>query len=859
MAKGSDGLRSLSGLLSVITFVCVGSAVIFYVLLARGLQDAVNWAQLILAAPGLFMVVPPVVTWFRNRRMPSPSCGSGALQRGPLTVGEVPQAAAALELRPELLEMLACGDTMGARGIYVLTGARGSGKTQLAGAYARRCQSAGWRLVAWVNAAEPGSALTGLAAVARALELPADGGDADRAALLVRYRLESDGARCLVVFDDVADLACLRRYLPSYGDAQVVITTTCQEAADLGTPVPVGMFTMAEASHFLARRAGLAEQAAARDLAAELGCLPLALAHAAALIASQRLDYATFLARLRQLPVRKCLTRAGLDPYPRGTYEAVDLTLQTVQVKDETGTCAAVLDLIAVLSQTGTQRWILRAAVNHLSLPVCAGRQYRWLPVTPDGVDAALGQLSDASLLTFGEDNSLVRAHKMTARVVRERQAADGTAPLVEATAVSLLSELMAAVEQPWEDRARVRELADHVDALRCHAGEQLGRAGPATGLVQLQARAVELLSRLGDDPAGVIRLGEPLAGACERVLGADHPDTFAVRSHLARAYRMAGRTDKAIDLFGRLLTDCRRWYGSDHPTTLAAQSDLAGAYESVGRLADAIPLYSSTLTAREHVLGLDHPDTLASRHNLAFASESEWRLARLHQAQPTIYSPARPHAERIPLYERTLENRERVLGSDHPSVLAGRKELITNRSADRRLNDALRLNRCCLAKRTAVLGPDHPDTLATRNNLASTLGSAGQPDVALDQFEQTLAGRKQVLGPDHPDTLDTRNNLAYMYQATGRLPEAIALYEQNLSDSERALGGENAETLAFCDNLAFAYLEAGDLAHAIPLYERATDDRERELGLQHPITVISRKNLALACHAARKGFHSRT
>jgi hypothetical protein len=101
-----------------------------------------------LAVPGLFMVIPQVVRWFRNRHMPSASLRrSGGLQRGPLTVGEIPQAAVALQLRPELLEMLAGGPAAGARGIYVLTGARGSGKTQLAGRYARRCQSPRWRLV----------------------------------------------------------------------------------------------------------------------------------------------------------------------------------------------------------------------------------------------------------------------------------------------------------------------------------------------------------------------------------------------------------------------------------------------------------------------------------------------------------------------------------------------------------------------------------------------------------------------------------------------------------------------------------------------------------------------------------------
>ena len=64
------------------------------------------------------------------------------------------------------------------------------------------------------------------------------------------------------------------------------------------------MFSVEEAVAFLDERTGLADESGAAEVAAQLGCLPLALAHAAAVIAGQQLEYAAYLAKLRALRAR---------------------------------------------------------------------------------------------------------------------------------------------------------------------------------------------------------------------------------------------------------------------------------------------------------------------------------------------------------------------------------------------------------------------------------------------------------------------------------------------------------------------------------------------------------------------------
>ena len=408
----------------------------------------------------------------------------------------------------------------------------------------------------------------------------------------------------------------------------------------------------------------------------------------------------------------------------------------------------------AVLSAAGVRRSLIHAAARE-GLPDRAGP----LPaVPPEVVDAVLARLAGLSLLTFSVDGSDVSAHPLVLRVIRENLAASGSLTAVCMAAARLLDGLAESMRENWhKDRAAFRDLVEQIMALHESSGRCPADSALVRSLLGLRGWAVLFLGHLGDSAQQPMAIAEPLLADLKRVLGADHPDTLAVRMSLAIAYQRAGRIAEAIMLFEQTLADRKRVLGTDHPDTLAVRMSLANAYRDARRTAEAITLHEQNLADQERVLGDDHPETLTTRNNLALAYRDVGRTT-----------------EAITLHEQNLADRKRVLGADHPQTLRTRNNLASDYRAAGRTAEAIALHKQTLTDQERVLGADHPNTLLTRNDLASDYRAAGRTTEAIAVYEQTVAVQERVLGADHPQTLRTRNNLASAYQEAGRPVEGI-------------------------------------------------------------------------------------
>ena len=749
----------------------------------------------------------------------------------------------------------------------VLTGMRGSGKTQLAAAVATRCEEEGWPLVAWVNAASRKHVIVDLYELALRIGIDAPKNiplEVIVQRLLAQLRSAEAGDR-LFVFDNVENPDDLRDLIPEGAGVRTLITTT--RHLDRDGPgwlrLAVGAFEREQSITLLCERTGDTHREAADRIAEALGDVPLAITQAAATVQQGGCALSGYLDRLSHHPLDSRVSRLEGDGYPDAVgiallmaYEQVLEQLRSKHPQQER-IAVSLLDTLSLLAASGVPtHWLLR------------------LDGDSDAVRDTLSVLKSASVIQESSDGNKTIIPWLQGHVYRETYLNDQK-KLDEARtcAATLLGGIdVDRLENGEQRQDETHHLIEQFLSVTSQDYSQSLFSEP-----QVSSKLAETLHDATSLGMSQLALGltDSVTRACD-ALGPHHPDTLASRNNLAGTYRASGRLDKAIPLYEQTLEDSIRGLGTDNPSTLTSRLNLAGAYQAAGRLSEAIPLYEQVFSGRSRVLGPDHRSTLMSRDELAGAYREAGRFdeaitlkkqiladamrimgpdspgasaARLNLA--AIYRDAGRLDEAITLYQENLDDVTRTLGLDHPETLASRHHLASTYRDAGRLHEAIALYQENLEEFTRLAGPNHPETLASRATLAGIYRDADRLDEAISLFEQDLEDRTRTLGLDHPGTLASRHSLAGAYRDAGRLDEAIPLFEQNLTDFIRILGPDRPDTFTSRSTLASAYQAAGRLDEAIRLFEQNLKDRTRTLGPAHPVTLTSRGNLAGAYRAA--------
>ena len=504
----------------------------------------------------------------------------------PVVVGRPPLRADAYQERPALRDALAAAlaERRTAVVTQVVAGDGGRGKTQLAAAAFERTRAAA-ELAVWVTAASRPAVVSAYAEAYAATHPAAGPGDAGQHAERFLTWLSATARPWVVVLDDVADPADLAGLWPAGPTGQVIVTTRRRDAAmrARGTVIDVGVFLPAESLAYLTEKLGAASGlpadalAGAAELAEDLGQLPLALSHAAAVIVNDGIGCAEYRDRLAD----RTRTLAEIfpgdpgvagDDYAHTLAGAWSLARDRANTLPPDGLAGAMLDIIAVLDPNGIPETALTSA---------AARS--WL----------------ATRLAAGDE--------------------PGTGAEVPAEdarrAVRNLHRLSLVNHDP----------ATTARAIRMHALAQratLEQLNPATLPAVIRAAADALLQAWPDIEADTT-LGQTLRTNTTALTGRHdaalwEPDAHPVLSRHGRSLGEAGLVADAASYFTSLARNAAQILGPDHPHTLDTRGNLAYWRGEAGDAAGAAVACEVLLADYLRVLGPDHPHTLTTRHNLA-------------------------------------------------------------------------------------------------------------------------------------------------------------------------------------------------------------------------------------------------
>ncbi|WP_285644464.1 tetratricopeptide repeat protein [Lentzea sp. NBRC 102530] len=704
----------------------------------------------------------------------------------------------------------------------VMSGMGGVGKTQIA-AHVAHSSRASVDLLVWVTASSQDAVVAAYSDAARKILVAEDNWDPDRGAQAFLEWFATTKRPWLVVLDDVPTPQLLSRLWPPNGSAgRTIVTTRYRGYGMTGRGrrvVEVGVFTPAMSRAFL-----LAELADSPipstevdldDLAADLGHLPLALAHAASYVMSRQQSvpaYRTLLADRRRkveavFPKEYELGEGHTRTIAATWQVSVSLADELLSGVAPVGTAAALMRVAALLDPNGVPTDLFNSPAVLQSVSTAVGEE-----VDGHHLEEALHVLDQLSLLTVDRPGGQTRVHGLVQRVIRESLISDGELAVLARSAGDGLLQIWAQADLSGGADSLFQ--SNTIQLLQ-HAGSHLHHPEVHRVLFVLghSFRAVGQLSRA---QAHFLDLHTTI----DRLRGGDHRDSLVCRGELARLEGESGRPDTALTSLEDLRADCHRVLGADDHESLSVRAQLAHWRGVAGHPAAALQEFEEVLIDDLRVLGPDHRDTLSTRGNIARSK-----------------GDCGDHGGAIAGYEALLPDLYRVLGPDHVVTLSVRANLANQRGEAGNPAVAVTELEGLLSDLKRVRGSDHPDTLIVRGNLASWKGSSGDPAGALGEFRALVEDRARVLGDDHPSVLMARNNFVHWMSATEGPVRAVREYRALFADQTRVLGPHHPATLATRGNLAGQVADAGDPITAVAELTQVLAECRQALGAAHPHT----------------------
>lgn len=574
----------------------------------------------------------------------------------------------------------------------------------------------------------------------------------------------------LLVYDnaDDIDVAEQDNWKPP-ANVQVLITSRLSKWRSGVKGVELDEWKLEDAIAYLKKesaRSDLSDADAAR-IANELGCLPLALSHAAAYL--REVDTATADSYLARLATHLASVPETADAKTR----AVTATLleNVAQAEARAKGATAILRLAGFFAPDDIPEELFQQDADE-TYP----EELRAVLSDPLAYEKATGALGRLSLLDYRRDTKTFSVHRLVQTILRNDIGQQHQ--IWAGAALRIANAIFPHVAfSNWASCAR---LLPHALA----ASEYYGN--------QVCYRLARLLNQMAFylyQQAEYIR-AEPLfehaLTILTHLLGPQHVDVATVLNHLGNLNLHMGRQRAAQSFLERSLAIRENVLGPDAPDVGIVLGNLACVLIEQHDLGRALPLRLRELAIMEKAHHAMHPCVATACNNLA-----------------AIYHDINKPDLAEPLYKRSIEISEQSLVPDHPEVGDALNNLAELYRAQGKYDLAEPLYKRSLAIREKALGPDHPDVAMSLNNLAALYHAQDQCELAEAHYKRSIVLLKNSPQPNHAHLGLLLNNLALLYYKMGQLTGALLCAQEAVDLLRDALGNDHPKAQMAAEGLA--------------------------------------------------------
>ena len=707
----------------------------------------------------------------------------------------------------------------------------GVGKTQVALEYVHRFKE-DYDVIWWLNCGQAqyiDASLADLAAQLREVfrvSVPEEGGVTEVATQVLQALSERVKERWLliydnaeVVYDNRGEAETIQRLLPA-GGGHVLVTSRDPGWRDLAKTMRLDVFERRESVSHLRRRMPAIAEADAYQLAAFLGDMPLAVAAAGALLASENMSVSDYLASLDQQPVRPLPADHPLSAYP-AVAKAWNLSLDWLERRS--AAAARLLGICSVMAPEISLDLIVSDAMADVLQEFDDSITERSM------IQRLIRQIDLLALIKVDQAARQIQVHEVVQAVVSDRmREADRESARRDVHRLLVAARPSGDVDDPrmwpvyrliWphltpsramqSDRPQVRELlVDRVRYLRQRDDLERGRR---------RAEEIERAwtAMLAEDPGA-----QPNNSLRQQL--------FRLRFSLANILRDLGRFAESRAVDEAVLRGQRELLGDEHPHTLQTRGSLAADLRALGEYQDALALDEVTYRSWSVHSGFgdDYPGTLAAANNLAlsYLLNGDFRSALRYDRQ-------------------TRDRRMSTYGAQppHPRSLDSTAAVARDLLEAGRYREAVRLMEELVVQCRDTLGGDARITLNARLWLGIAQRCAGEPELAAANIEAARAGLSRGFGRDSSDALASRLSQALNQMALGKVHDGREAATEVLAVYENRVGGDHPHALICRLNIATAAFLEEDFDAARTQADLAAAGLDARLGPDHPYTLAAK------------------